>query len=102
VQVRDFALQGIEKQVHEHADLIGGPAPVLAAEGEQREMAHLAFRAFLHHPAHHPHAGTMAGRPRHAARPGPPAVAVHDDRNMLRRVGHLHTCINSFSLSAMA
>ncbi len=102
VQVRHFALQGVEKQLHEHADLVCGPAPILAAECEQRQITHLALDAFLHHPAHHLEAGAMSGGPRQAARSGPPAVAVHDDCDMLRRVGHLQTCINSFSFSAMA
>ena len=102
VQVRHFAFQRIEKQVHEHAHFVGRAAPVLAAEGEQGEITHLALGAFLHDPAHHLDAGAMAGRARQAARPGPAAVAVHDDCDMLRRVGHLHTCSSSFSLSAMA
>src|SRR5271165_6039935 len=112
VQIFDFANQRIEKQAHQHADLIGRPAPVLAAEGEQREKTNPGFSAILDDPAHDFDARAVSRGARQAARAGPAAVAVHDDCDMLRRDGHYffgscksanaQTCINSFSLSAIA
>ncbi len=88
MQIRHFAHQRIEKQAHEHADFLGGPQPVLAAEGEQGQVADFALGALFDDLAHDLDAGAMAGDARHAARARPAAVAVHDDCDMLRRVGH--------------
>jgi hypothetical protein len=110
MQIADFLPEGVEEQFHEQTDLVRRPAPVLAGEREQREIGDGAPRAVLDHPANHLDAGSVARGTRQAARARPPAVAVHDDRDMLRRVGHAclgqcgpdQTCINSFSLSAIA
>ncbi len=89
VQVGDLAIQGIQKEIHEHADFIGRPAPVFAAEGEQGQKIHLAAGAFLDDPPDHLDAGTMPGGTRQAAQPRPTAIAVHDDGDMVRHTGHL-------------
>ncbi len=88
MQIRHFAHQRIEEQAHEHADFIGRPPPVLAAEGEQRQVADFARGAFFDDLAHDFDAGAVSRDARHAARAGPAAIAVHDDCDMLRRVGH--------------
>ena len=82
MQLVDLAVERIEEQLHEAADLDRRPLPVLAREREQRERTDLATRAFLDAHAHRAHAFLVAGVARQAARLGPAPVAVHDDRDV--------------------
>ncbi len=84
MQIFDLAVDGIEEQLHEAADLDRRPLPVLAGEREQREGADLTARALLHAQAHRPYAFLVTGVAWQTARFGPAPVAVHDDCDVLR------------------
>src|SRR5690606_39188510 len=98
------------EQTHQRADLIAGPTPVLAAEGEQRQRTDSATHALADRHAHRLDALAMTGLARHAARTGPAAVAVHDDGDVTRQRHEAsgrcegertpQTCMISFSLTA--
>src|SRR5690606_11473657 len=85
VQFVHLAVEGLDEQAHQRADLLAGPAPVLAAEREQCQRADVAAHALTDRHAHRLDALAMAGLARHAARTGPPAVAVHDDGDVTRQ-----------------
>src|SRR4029077_15253168 len=67
VQLLEFALERLEEQTHETADLLRRPPPVLAREGEQREGLHAAARAFLDTHAHRREPGAVSGGARETA-----------------------------------
>src|SRR2546421_2809159 len=100
--------RGLE-ELHQQRHLLGRPAPVLGAEGEQRQIFNAAFGAVLHRDAHRFEAAAVAGNARQHAAACPAPVAIEDDgdvarhvavrRNLLRRAGVLHTAISSFSFS---
>ena len=85
LQLGDLVAQVMAQQAGEVEDLAGGAAPVLAAEGVQREPADAVADRRLDGAANRLGAGAMAGDARQAARRGPAAVAVHDDGDMARR-----------------
>jgi hypothetical protein len=83
-QLADLAPQRADEQLHQRRHLVGGTAPVLGTEREQRQVLDAAFPAGLQRGAHGVDA---AGVPEHARlAPGlrPAAVAVHDDGDVPR------------------
>src|SRR6185436_4853936 len=74
VELRHFLLERAQKEVHQDRDLLGGAAPVLAREREQRQVFDVALDAGEDDRPHGLH---------------PAAVAVHDDRDV---TGHGGRC----------
>jgi hypothetical protein len=79
VQFVDLALQRVEEQLHQPADFLFRPCPVLAGEREQGQRLDAAVEADVDAEVDRAGTGTMADQPRTAATFGPAAVAVHDD-----------------------
>src|SRR5689334_11968416 len=111
VELADFLLERLEEELHEEGDFVGGAAPVLAREREQRQELHALLVAGLHHLAHRLDALAVAGHARQEPALRPPPVAVHDDRDVPRDGAHFrngggrahvmaYTAIRSFAFSA--
>ena len=83
-QLADFALQRLDEQPHQQGDLFGGTPPVLGAEREQRQVAHAGAPAGLDHAPDGLHAPGVSRRAGQQTPRRPPAVAVHDDGDVLR------------------
>src|SRR5712671_6098755 len=86
VQALGFLLQGGHEQLLERRNLFGGPAPVLRAEGEQRQVFDAAIGARAGDPAHPLDPLLVTGDAREIALLGPAPVAVHDDGDMPRDI----------------
>ena len=74
-----------QKQLEKKAHFLFGPLPVFLGKGIHGDVPYAPAPAFAHQRAHGVHAGEMsfgAGEPPFS---GPSAVAVHDDRNVLRQ-----------------
>ncbi len=84
VQLLELAAQVVAQQPHQVADLVGRPRPVLGREGEQRQDGNAELARAAHDAAHRVGAAAMAGDARQAARLRPPAVAIHDDGDVVR------------------
>jgi hypothetical protein len=85
VQLVDLAIQRLDEQPHQCADLVTGPTPVLAAECKQGQGAYLALHAFADRHAHRLDALAMTGLARQSTGVGPATVAVHDDCDVARQ-----------------
>ena len=81
-----LADRGVE-QAEQHADLLGGARPVLAAEREEGQRRDAAPHRVPDDRPDGLDAGRMALGLAQAGLAGPPAVAVHDDRDVARQVG---------------
>src|SRR5690606_39131853 len=79
VELVHLALERVHEQLHQRADLVLWPAPVLAGEGEQRQRRDAALEAEVDAGVDRPRTGTVAHRTWPAAALGPTPVAVHDD-----------------------
>src|SRR3546814_8447440 len=82
VQVGDLAAQVEPQELHQVADLLWRPAPVLGGEPEQRQIADAKLAGGLDGAPHRLRTLAMAKAAQHPASPRPPAVAIHDDGNM--------------------
>ena len=87
-QLGQLTLEVRREQIEQKAHFVGGTLPVVAGERVQRELRHAALRAVGHDFAR----GLRATRVPHPAGTalsgGPPAIAVHDQRQMLRYTRH--------------
>src|SRR5690606_38226216 len=79
VEGGNLALQRAEEQLHQRADFLLRPAPVLAGEGEQGQHADAAFEAEVDGALGRARAGPVADDARAATALGPAPVAIHDD-----------------------
>src|SRR3546814_10118202 len=79
MQFHHLALERVEEQLHQRADLFLRPAPVLAGEREQRERGDPAFEAEVDAQVDRARTGAVADHPRPPPPRRPSAVAVHDD-----------------------
>src|SRR5688500_15987376 len=96
VQIVDLAVHGLEEQLHQTIHFHRWSLPVFAGEREQREREDAALGALLDDQSHRAHAFLVAGMPREAAGLGPPAVAVHNDRDVFGNAhGRLKCCAAS-------
>ena len=84
MQLADFAFQHLEEQLHQEGHFIGRTAPVLAAEGEQRQIFHTHLAACLDHFAHRLHSALVPHDARHEALLRPAPIAIHDDGDVTR------------------
>src|SRR5688572_18570152 len=111
VQLFDLVLKRAFEKLHEERHFLGGAAPVLRTEGEERKVLDAALAAGAHRGAHRFCAAAVAGDARQAPTPRPAPVAIHDDGDVARHVTRVrnagggagfpaHTAISSFSLSA--
>ena len=66
------------------ADFVRRAAPILGREGVDRQVADAELGAGFEHPPQVVDAGAVAGQTRQAPGARPTAVAVHDDRHMVR------------------
>ena len=82
MQVVDFPLQRFQEKPHQPAYLVPRPAPVFAAECEQRKAFDAPFGGNLDGCSNRLHAGTVAGMARLVTGARPAAVAIHNDGNM--------------------
>src|SRR5690606_9486931 len=101
VQLVDFAVERVDEKLHQRADFLLGPAPVLAREREQGECADPGVQAEIDAQVDRARAGAMADDARPVALLRPAAVAVHDDGQVARDStggGH-QTAISSCSLA---
>ena len=87
VEFAHLAVQCVEEQLHQRADLVLRPAPVLAGEGEQGQGANAALKAEVDAGVDRACAGTVADGARATATLRPAPVAVHDDGDMARDAG---------------
>ena len=83
-QSRDFTLQVLPKQLHEHRHLFGGATPVFGAEGKHGQVTHAVRGAPARGIAQIGGATQVTHGPGHHATLGPTAVTVHDDGDVLR------------------
>src|SRR5271170_5854202 len=83
----ELGFDGAAQQAGEVGDLGGGAAPVLAAEGIEREPADALAYGGFDRAAHGFSAFPVAGDPRQVAGGGPASVAVHDDGDVGWRRG---------------
>lgn len=114
IEAFGLAAQCLEEQIHQGADFIGRPLPVLTGEGKQGQHLDLGLGAHLDHRANSINTRFMPGDAGHEAFFCPAIVAIHDDRDMARHRGrrtllglvHLkpdpYTAIRSFSFSSVA
>src|SRR6187399_2860826 len=108
LQLGQLMVQRLDEQVHQRLDFGARSLPVFAAECEQGERLDIAAHTFLDAQAHRLDSGAVPCMTFLSPQAGPPAIAVHDDRDMtrLRRGGHRNrsavdqTCRISFSLPA--
>src|SRR5690606_16449439 len=84
VELGDLALERVDEQRHEAADLVGRATPVLAREREERQGLDAGFGAAFDDGADRFDAGLMPGLAGPRPAPRPTAVAVHDDRDVAR------------------
>jgi hypothetical protein len=84
VQLRDLLLERAEKELHQDVHFVGGPAPVLAGEREQRQVLDAALDRRADDRPHGLDALAVPGHARQQPLLGPAAVAVHDDRDVPR------------------
>ena len=80
------ALERAEEQLHQRADFLFGPPPVLAGEREQGQCLDAGFEAEVDADVHRAGAGAMADHARPATPLRPAAVAVHDDCDVPRQL----------------
>src|SRR5688500_7096745 len=112
-QLGGLVLQSGADQLHQQPHFLGRTAPVLGADGEQREVGNAAVDAGAYRGAHRLRAAPVAGDARQAPAARPAAVAVHDDGDVTRHramrrdlegrarrgARFAHTAISSFSFS---
>jgi hypothetical protein len=79
---RHFTGQVYAKKIHQGLDFGSGSFPVVGREGVQSQSGYAKFTSSLDNPAHGADAGTMTRQAWQAARGSPPAVPIHDDRDM--------------------
>ena len=84
MQLRDLLLERTREEIHQDRDFIGGPAPVLAREREERQVFDALLDCRTHRGAHRFDALAMSGDAREQPLVRPAAVAVHDDGDMSR------------------
>ena len=82
VKLGEVAADEQLEQAHQVADFGFRPRPVFRREGVDGQPIDAELAGGAHALAQRLDAGAMAGQPRQAARLGPAAVAVHDDRYM--------------------
>ena len=82
VDLRDLPAQIQPQQAHEVGDFLCRPLPVLGGEAEHGQVLDPELGGGAHHAAERLGAFAMAGPARQPARLRPPAVAVHDDRDV--------------------
>src|SRR5690606_9044880 len=101
MQLVDLAVEGVDEQLHQRADLVLRTAPVLAREREQGQCADAGVQAEIDAQVDRARAGAMADDARPVALLRPAAVAVHDDGQVARdsTVGGHQTAISSCSLA---
>src|SRR5690606_23667273 len=87
VQLDHLAVERVEEELHERADLLGRAATVLAREREQRQRGHAALEAVVDAQVHRARAGAVADHARAAAARGPAPVAVHYDGDVAGDAG---------------
>src|SRR3546814_20788864 len=95
MQFHHLALERVEEQLHQRADLFLRPAPVLAGEREQRERGDPAFEAAVDTQVDRARTGAVADHPRPPTPRRPSAVAVHDNGEVAGE-GHLKVIPPSF------
>jgi hypothetical protein len=83
VQFPHLAFEHVHEQLHQSADLVLGPAPVLAGEREQGQRPDPALEAEIDAGRDRARPGAMADDPGPAAAFGPAPVAVHDHGEVL-------------------
>src|SRR5690606_14880943 len=87
VEFVDLVRERAEEQLLQRADFAGGAFPVFAGEGEQGQRTDPAAAAELDARTHRLLSRAVAERARPAPCARPAAVAVHDDRDVPRKVG---------------
>src|SRR5262245_29432571 len=98
----ELAREVLAQELHQAVDLARRPVPVLAREGEQREVLDAELAARLDDGAHRVLADPVPVETRQSALLRPAPVAVHDDRHVGREsivveLDH-HTAMISSSL----
>jgi hypothetical protein len=83
-EFRKLATQVLPQEAGQFHDLAGGAAPVLTAEGEQRQPFDSLVDCGFDTSANGLGAGPVPRHARQATRLGPATVAVHDQRDMAR------------------
>src|SRR5690606_29472298 len=81
-QLAHFPAQGRQEPLHQGTDLILGPGPVFAGEGEQGKYLHPLAGTHLDDRANGVDAGLVTRHAGHEALARPAVVAIHDDGNV--------------------
>jgi hypothetical protein len=89
VQLHHLLLERAQEQLHQDGHFLGGTAPVLAREGEQREELHAQLGAPAHGRAHGLDTAAVTGDTRQQALLRPAPVAIHDDRDVAGHIAHV-------------
>src|SRR5690606_25378355 len=71
-----------QEQLHQGTDLVLGPGPVFAGEGEQGKYLHPLAGTHLYDRANGVDAGLVTRHAGHEALARPAVVAIHDDGNV--------------------
>ncbi len=79
VQIGHLRLDGVDEEVHELLDLARRPRPVLAGEGEDRDLLDAEVEGMLEHATQRLDPGAVTGGHGKVTARRPPPVAVHDD-----------------------
>jgi hypothetical protein len=94
VQFVHLLLERGEEQLHQELHFVRRTPPVLAAEGEKREVLDALVHTRLHGRAHGLEAALVTGHAREETLLRPASVAVHDDRDVARDVALVGYCLS--------
>src|SRR3546814_2673840 len=96
---RSLALEGVHEQLHQGADFLLRPSPVLAGESEQGQRADAFLKAEINADVDRACTGAVADHPRPAPAFGPAPVAVRSEEHTselqsLMRISYAVFCLN--------